>query len=402
MGVFVRERQGNPAAERRALTFLSPPVGAYTQALQDRSAGDPEGALRSSAVWFPANKIAYSMAMMRPQTYRGPGPGDQGGIVAVKTPVPGILTQPSAAKGTFAWTYGQWISLLLRGNAWGLILGRDKLGYPTQIELQHPDTVRVQVNSKGVREIRVNNELVDPANVWHTAIHVMPGSDLGMSTIKYAAMTTRTAQAAEAYGLSYFEDGAHPSAVLTNKNANKISQEQAQSVKEKFVAALHGTREPVVMAGGWEYQQIQIDPKDSQFLELMDAKGADICRFFGMMPSMGGYGTPNSSITYQNVEQSTMDFLTYPMTPWIVQQEEWLTDLIPRGQYVKLDTSPLLRTDFLTRMTGYHMMIGSRAFTQDEVRAMEDYAPLTPEQKAEVDALVTPLPPPVAPVRQGE
>jgi len=402
VGVFVRNQPGNPAAERRQLTFISPPVGAYTQALQDQSAGDPEGALRSSAVWFCANKIAYSMAMMRPQTYRGAGPGDQGGAVAVKTPVPPMLQSPSATQKTFGWTYSQWISLQLRGNAWGLILGRDKLGYPTQIELQHPDTVKQRINAQGVKEIRVNNELVDTADVWHAAIHVMPGADLGMSTIKYAATTTRTAQAAEAFGLSYFQDGAHPSAMLTNKNANKISQEQAQSVKEKFVAALHGTREPVVMGGGWEYAALQINPEDSQFLQLMDAKGADICRFFGMMPSMGGYGTPNSSITYQNVEQSTMDFLTYPMTPWIIQQEEWQTDWVPRGQYVKLDTSPLLRTDFLTRMTGYHMMIGSRGWTQDEVRAMEDYAPMTPEQKAEINALVMPLPPPVAPVRQGE
>ena len=400
MGTFVRDRR-NPAAERRMLTFISPPVGAYTQALQDMSAGDPEGALRASAVWFCTNKIAYSMSMMRPQTYRGPGPGDQGAI-AVRTPVPPILTRPSASKGTFAWTYGEWVSLQLRGNAWGLILDRDKLGYPTQIELQHPDTVKQRVNSAGVKEIRVNNELVDTADVWHSAIHVMPGADLGMSTIKYAATTTRTAQAAEAFGLSYFQDGAHPSAILTNKNANKINQGQAQKVKDTFVTALHGGREPVVMAGGWDYQQIQINPQDSQFLQLMDAKGADICRFFGMLPVMGGYGTPGGSLTYQNVEQSTMDFLTYPMTPWIIQQEEWLTDLVPRGQYVKLDTSSLLRTDFLTRMTGYHMMIGSRAFTQDEVRSMEDYAPLTPEQKAEVDALVMPLPPPVAPVRQGE
>ena len=358
--------------------------------------------MRAAAVWFCVNKIAYSMAMMRPQTYRGPGPGDQGGAIAVKTPVPPILTQPSSAQKTFGWTYSQWVSLLLRGNAWGLILGRDRLGYPTQIELQHPDTVRVRTLKDGTREIRVNNEVVDPADVWHTAIHVMPGADLGMSTIKYAAKTTRTTQAAEAFGLSYFEDGAHPSAILTNKNANKISQGQAQSVKEKFVAALHGTREPVVMAGGWDYQQIQISPQDSQFLQLMDAKGADICRFHGLMPVMGGYGTPGGSLTYQNVEQSTMDFLTYPMTPHIIQQEGWLTDLVPRGQYVKLDTSPLLRTDLLSRFTAYHMMIGSRMVTQDEARAMEDMPPLTPEQKAEVDALVTPLPPPVAPVRQGE
>jgi HK97 family phage portal protein len=402
VGVFVRDRPRGPAAERRMLTFISPPVGPYTQALEDREAGDPEGAMRSSAVWFCANKIAYSMAMMRPQTYRGPGPGDQAGVAAVKTPVPPVLSKPSASKGMFGWTYGEWISLQLRGNAWGLILDRDRLGYPAQIELQHPDTVRVRTLQGGQREIRVNNQVVDPAEVWHSAIHVMPGSDLGMSTIKYAAKMTRTAQAAEAFGLSYFEDGAHPSAILTNKNVNKINQPQAQRVKDTFMAATHGTREPVVMGGGWDYQQIQINPADSQFLQLMDAKGADICRYFGMLPVMGGYGTPGGSLTYQNVEQSTLDFLTYPMTPWIIQHEEALTDLVPRGQYVKLDTSPLLRTDVLSRFTAYHMMIGSRMVTQDEARAMEDMPPLTDAQRAEVDALVMPLPPPVAPVRQGE
>jgi HK97 family phage portal protein len=384
------------------LTFISPPVGAYTQALQDWSSGDPEGAMRQATVWFCVNKIALSMAMMRPQTYRGPGVGDQVGTPAVKTPVPAILTQPSAAKKTFAWTYGVWVSKLLRGNAWGLILGRDRLGYPTQIELQHPDQVKVRKMQDGSYEIRVRNEVVDPADLWHSAINCMPGSDIGMSTIQYAARTTRTVQAAEAFGLQWFEDGGHPSGILTNKNANRIGQDQAQRVKEAFLAATRGTREPVVMGGGWSYDQIQVNPADSQFLDLMQYDATDICRFFGMNPTMAGHGTQNSSITYQNVEQQSMDFLAYPMTPWIIQHEEDLTDLIPRGQYVKLDTSALLRTDFLSRMTAYHMMIGSRAFTQDEVRGMEDYAPLTPEQKAEVDALVMPMPPPVAPVRQGE
>jgi HK97 family phage portal protein len=384
------------------LTFISPPVGAYTQALQDWSSGDPEGAMRQATVWFCVNKIALSMAMMRPQTYRGPGVGDQAGTPAVKTPVPDILTQPSAAKKTFAWTYGVWVSKLLRGNAWGLILGRDRLGYPTQIELQHPDQVKVRKMQDGSYEIRLRNEVVDPADLWHSAINCMPGSDIGMSTIQYAARTTRTVQAAEAFGLQWFEDGGHPSGILTNKNANRIGADQAQRVKEAFLAATRGTREPVVMGGGWSYDQIQVNPADSQFLDLMQYDATDICRFFGMNPTMAGHGTQNSSITYQNVEQQSMDFLAYPMTPWIIQHEEDLTDLIPRGQYVKLDTSALLRTDFLSRMTAYHMMIGSRAFTQDEVRGMEDYAPLTPEQKAEVDALVMPMPPPVAPVRQGE
>jgi HK97 family phage portal protein len=248
----------------------------------------------------------------------------------------------------------------------------------------------------------VNNVVVPEQEMWHRAIHRMPGSRVGMSAIRYGARTIGTIQAAEAFGQAYFEDGGHPTAIVTNKNANRISQDQAQKVKEAFMAATHGSREPLVMGGGWDYSQIQVDPKDSQFLELMAYRATDVCRFFGMNPSMAGHGVSGSSITYQNVEQASMDFLMYPMGPWIIQQEEWESEWLPRGQYCKLDTSPLLRTDMLTRFQAYHMMIGSRAFTQDEVREMEDYAPLTAEQKAEVDALVMPLPPPVAPVRQGE
>ena len=72
--MFVRDRPRGPAAERRMLTFISPPVGAYTQALQDWSSGDPEGAMRQATVWYCTNRIALSMAIMRPQNYRGPGP----------------------------------------------------------------------------------------------------------------------------------------------------------------------------------------------------------------------------------------------------------------------------------------------------------------------------------------
>ena len=400
MGVFVRERPGNPAAERRFLTFISPPVGAYTQALQDHSSGDPEGAMRQATVWYCANRIAWSMAIMRAQNYRGPGPGIAG--PAVKLSVADMLVAPSSDAGMCSFTYMEWLSLQLRGNVYGLILDRDRLGYPAQIELQHPDQVKVRKRQDGSYEYKLRNELVDPEKLWHRAIHRMPGSRVGMSTIQYAARTTRTVQAAEHFGLDFFETGAHPSGILTNKNANKIGQEQAQKVKDTFLAATRGTREPVVMGGGWDYSQIQVNPQDSQFLALMQFSGSDICRFFGMNPIMAGHGVGGGSITYANVEQQLLDFLTYPMTPWIIQQEEWLTEWLPRGQYVKLDTSPLLRTDFLSRMRGYHMMIGSRGWTQDEVREMEDYPPLTPEQKAEVDALVTAVPPPIGGPRTGE
>lgn len=350
--------------------------------------------MRTGAVWGCVNKIAWSVAMMRPQPYRGQ-PGIAG--ESTKTQAPPMLADPGADADMIAFSYMSWVSLLLRGNVYGLILARDKLGYPAQIELQHPDQMRVRKRDDGSYEYKLRNEVVDERELWHKAIFRMPGSRVGMSAIQYAARTTRAVQAAEAFGAGFFEDGAHPSGILTNKNANKISQEQAQGVKEKFLAAVHGTREPVVMAGGWDYQQIQVNPQDSQFLDAIQAGKATIAEFFLLKPQMMGWGAPGSgSLTYQNVEQAQLDFLTYPLTPFLIQWERWLGEWLPRGQWCKLDTSPLLRTDFLSRMRGYHMMIGSRMMTQDEVRGMEDYPPMTPEQKAEIDALVMPVPPPVA------
>jgi HK97 family phage portal protein len=375
------------------LTFISPPVGAYTQALQDWSSADPEGAMRQSAVWRCTNKIALSLAMMRPSAWRGPAYGV--GNATRIDPVPQMLVQPSSDCSVMEFTYASWLSLLLRGNVYGLILARDRLGYPTQIELQHPDQMRVKKNSAGEYEYRLRNELVDPGVLWHRAIHRMPGSRVGMSPIQYAARYTRWAQSAESFGLQYFQDGGHPSGLLTNKNAARISQDQAQTVKAKFLAAVHGSREPVVLAQGWEYQQIQIKPEESQFLNAINATEEQIAGFFGMTAQQSGFSPPGgkgSTITYQNIEQSSLDFLLYPVTPWMLAWEEWMAQWLARGQYVKMDTSPLVRTDILTRWRAYDLMVGSRAITPDEVRELDDRPPMTDAQRQAIADLGPPLP----------
>lgn len=381
---------GNPARESRFLTFISPPVGAYTQALQDWASSDPEGAMRTGTVWMCVNKVALSMSIMRPLPYSGPVVGFG---QATRLPPGPMLCKPGSDRSMMAFTYGMWVSLMLRGNAYGIITTRSPLGLPAQIELQHPDQVRVRRLADGSYEYRLRNTVVDPATVWHKAIFQMPGSRVGMSAIEYGARTTRTAQAAAQFGLQWFEDGGHPSGLLTNANKPEIKQAQAEGVKARFMAAVRGSREPVVLGDGWKYEQIQVRANESQFLETIKASAADICQFFLMKPAHAGIAEQGSSITYQNVEDNMLDFLAFPMTPWIMQHEEWLGDFVPSSQYVKLDTSPLLRTNMLSRMQAYHMMIGSRAFTQNEIREMEDRPPLTPEQQAQIDKM-----PPVPPI----
>jgi HK97 family phage portal protein len=154
-----------------------------------------------------------------------------------------------------------------------------------------------------------------------------------------------------------------------------------------------------VMTGGWKYQQVQVSPTDSQFIDTMGISDLKVCRYFRVWPEMVSVPIQGSSITYANVEQRALDFLTYTMQRWITWWERKLGSMLPAGQYVKFDLSPLLRTDILTRWTVNHAMIASRTVTQDEVRSGEDMAPLTDEQRDQVNAM--PLQPMLPRLSQG-
>jgi HK97 family phage portal protein len=392
--------------EQRALAFISPPIGPYTQAIQDMSADDPEGALRHSAVWACADLIASCMAMLTPWAYEGDGVG-HGEAIRVQNQ-PDILIQPSADADIADFTYMGTMSLATKGNEFGRVLARDRRTLlPVQVELENPGVVRVRKQGDGTYEYRFRNEVVKPPELWHKAMYRFPGSPLGMSPLQYAAKVTRQGLNAEQFGNQYFEDGGHPSGVLTNDTAKLVSQDDARTLKQRFVEALRLSREPVVLGGGWKYQKVQITPDESMFLDTQKLSDTKICRYMGRVPpELIGAASEGSNITYANVEQRAMHFLTFTMFRWIKRWEMWLGDCLPPGLYCKFDTDALQRVDFLTKWTGLHMAIGSRIMTQGEGREKADLSNtripvMAPAIEAELDKLVTPLPAPVARPNQG-
>ena len=387
--------------ERRALTFISPPIGPRTEAIQGQSEGDPDAALKHSAWWACADLIASTMAMLTPWAYEGPGYG--AGQATRLANQPDFLIQPSSDADIYDFLYMGTMSNCMKGNQYGKVLARDKrYQLPTQVELENPSVVRVRREGNGTYEYRFRNEVVAPPVLWSKPMFRFPGSPIGMSPVAYGVHATRLGLGAEQFGNMYFADGGHPSAVLTNDTQKLVSQEDAQTLKKRFMEALRGSREPVVMGGGWKYDKIQITPDESMFLDTQKLSDGKVCRFMRVAPEMVGCSSEGSAITYANVEQRALGFLTYTMFRWIKKWEMWLGQCVPDGVYVKFDLDSLLRVDFLTLWTGLHMAVGSRIITQDEGREIVDRSPLTDEQKKMIDALVTPLPPPVAPVRQGE
>jgi HK97 family phage portal protein len=299
------------------------------------------------------------------------------GDIRVPTAPPSLLRQPSADATTGEWIYMILVSLLLRGNLYGRIVGVDSTGKPSQIELLHPDNVSARLGDDGRMHYFVKGVEVPAKSIWHVRAFRMPGSSLGLSPIAYAARVINTESAAADFALGYFRDGAHPSAILSADAT--FSEEQARTIKQRFVASVEG-REPAVLSGGLKYDAIQVSPEESQFLATQRYGLTQIARIYGVPPEMIG-GEAGNSMTYANVEQRSIDFLTYSVQPWLTRIEAALSALMLGQRHVRFDTSVLTRTDFLTLMQSTAIGIASKQMTPDEARAKRDDPPLTEQQK---------------------
>lgn len=390
MALFGRRAGMGGGLERRTLSFIAPPIGAHIQAAEDFAAGSVEGAMRHNAVWKCVRLVSDVVSCMPPMVYRG----QQGVPGAARVPAPLILTEPSADADVSDFVYMGMASLLLRGNVYGEILSRDAAGFPTQIELQHPDRVKVRLDQDGNVEYKYGSKTMDVHAVWHRMAYRMPGMHVGLSPIAYAKATVRQSAAAQRFATDWFDAGGHPGGILKN-TAKSIDQSSAKTIKERFLTAAR-SREPVVVGKEWDYTDIKINPEESQFLNTQKYTGAQVCGIFGVQPELAGEASEGSSITYANVESRGIDFMKFGLAGWIGRWQRWMTALTPRGQYVKLDPGGLLQGDTLTRYQAVHMLVGGRIITQDEARAiLLELPPLTPEQQEQIDKLVPALPPPV-------
>lgn len=329
-----------------------------------------DSAMRLSSVWACVSLLADVVSSMPVDVYRMSGSVRQ----RVGTQ-PSIIAAPSLLVSRREWVYQAMTSLLLRGNAYGMVVERDALLRPAAVEWLNPDGVEVDQKSSLVRPVyRVEGREVDRDNLVHLRANVPAGSVKGLSPIEYQRQTVAVGLAAQKFGAQWFGEGAHPSAILASDQ--KITQEQATTIKDRFVKAIRGKREPAVLGAGLKYQQIQVSANESQFLETQRATVNDIARIFKIPAEMIGGTTESQSLNYSSREQRNLDFLTYAVQPWLVKLEDALTGMIAGPQFVKFNADSLLRTDLKARYEAYGIALKNHFKTIDEVRALEDDAPL--------------------------
>jgi HK97 family phage portal protein len=299
----------------------------------------------------------------------------------VRVPVndPPLLVKPGGDATPPDWVYMLMVSLLLRGNAYGWIVRRDRDGYPVQIEILNPDKVQIRKDSATGRLVyMINGNPVPTEDIWHVRAYRMPGSPLGLSPIQYAALSINTDAAIQQFALGYFNDAPHPASVLTSDQS--INKENALEIKDRLKASVVG-REPLVLGAGLKFNPLSVSPNESQFLETQKLGVAGIARIYGVPAEMINSESGNS-MTYANIESKGIDFLVYSVQGWLTRLEAAMAPLMPGQKHARFDPSVLTRTDLEGRIKAGAIAIASKQATPDEVRAWSDLPPLTEEQKA--------------------
>lgn len=331
-----------------------------------------QGAMRHWAVWSCARVVADAVSTLPVDLMQGNGSAAQPLDV-----LPQILERPSAYCDRVDWLSQVIISLLTTGNAYGLVASRDRLEYPTQINLVAPGTITAELDDDtGLKVYKGRNGKIIPSErVWHRTGLVWPGDVVGLDPVSYFVRTITLGLEAERYGADYFQNGAHPTAVASTDH--EITEPQAKAIKDRIRQAV-GNRDIAVLGAGLKLDAWQGSPNDAQLGETIRMNAAMVCAIYGVPPekigvSMGDGG----SVTYANREQRAQDFLNDAVNPWLVRMERSMTDWFPRGKFVKFNTGGFLKSDLKTRYDAYAIATGGRPWMEpSEARSLENMQPI--------------------------
>jgi HK97 family phage portal protein len=343
---------------------------------------DEHSSMQLLAVFSCVRVISDSIAMLPVDVYRGRG----GETQSIPTPV--WIDQPNVDTDRVAFLVQTIVSLLLRGNAYWLVVRNDG-GQITELWTLHPDMV--QVEAQGMRKaFRIQGQRFD-GELVHIPAMLFPGSKVGVDPISAARDAIGLGLATQTFGSKFFAQGAMPSGVITSPGI--VTPEQAKELAQSWRAAHGGVNRsnlPAVLTGGAAYTPIAITPEQSQFLETRRYNDEQIYRLFGLQhpfTPMGG-----SSMTYANTEQLGTDVTRFTFMPWIVRLEGALSRLLPRPQFAKFNLDAFLRSALRDRYESYKTGIETGFLEVNEVRAWEnldpmDTAPAEPEAPSPDDAM---------------
>jgi HK97 family phage portal protein len=327
--------------------------------------------LRNSAAYACIDLKASSIAETPLDVVRYQG--------TTRVPIPSapqVIARPSGMVGPDVWRYQLAWSIFTDGNAFAYIAATDSMMRPTQLELIDPYSVKNRKVVDGVPQVHIASDvhqLYPHGDVWHLAGGMCSaGTPFAMSPLTAASTAIGTSLAAEDFGANFFSSGGHPTTII--RTEGDPGDEAATRTKKRFLEA-STNREPVLLPKTVGIERIQIDPNDSQFIDLLRFEIENVCRFFRTPPNMIYGAVSGQSVTYQNVTDADLNYLKRSLSWPYTLVENALSRIIPAPQVAKFNRDAVLRADTRARYEAHEIALRNKWRTINEVRSLEDEAP---------------------------
>lgn len=329
-----------------------------------------------SAAWACTRMISESIGTLPLHMYQRT---DGGRLSAKSHPLHYIVgISPNASSTSSAFWSAMVASMLLRGNAFAEIVrsGNRVVG----MEFLHPDQIKPEFNNGLLTKIHVYKHGGLVKSLTRKSILHIPAFSLdgqwGMSAIAYGSGVFGSALAASSAANSTFEKGLSPTVALTIDRVIKKEQREAFRESMESVSGSINAGKTAVLEAGMDAKVIGIKPSDAQLLESRGFSVEEVCRWFGVDPSMVGHGQSVSNWG-TGLEQKMIGFLTFTLRPILTRIEQAINkylipDIEQERYYAEFSIEALLRADSAGRSTFYQTMINIGAMTRDEVRELEN------------------------------
>ncbi|WP_440221846.1 phage portal protein [Dokdonella sp. MW10] len=195
--------------------------------------------------------------------------------------------------------------------------------------------------------------------MWKLPAFTLDG-DEGLSPIAYGANVFGAATAADQASSGVFANGMAAAGFVTTQPNQWLTKDQRDKIRAhlreySWTGARHG--ESFVLEGGMGYTKLGMNPEDAQMLETRSFNIEEICRWFGVPPTLVGHGDKTSNWG-TGLEQQNQSFLTYSLRPWLSKTEQSiLSNLFTAADktryYAEFNVEGLLRADSTGRASFY-------------------------------------------------
>ena len=325
----------------------------------------PNQALTLTAVYRSIQIIATPISKMPMQTFRFA----TGLEVPVENPI--LVNKPNYLDTKRDFLFQTVVSMALDGNAfWLKSYGSN--GQVNNLTLIPPSAVTIRlVNGIKHYDYQVNQDTpvaTTTTDIQHLKLFSRVGYLRGLGPIDSCQQDISAALELRNFAANWFGQAGIPTGIL--KTDKPIGAEDANEITERWHAK-QSERKVAVLGQGFEWQTVQLNPRDAMFTDVQVQQVQAIARLFGIPARLLLTGVDGSSDTYSNLQDENQVFYRHTIMAYTDAISDALSECLPRGTRTEFNFEGLFRADMANRFNMYETAIRAGFMTTEEVRRKE-------------------------------